>query len=141
MDTPREPSSKIASSREAATLRADLSLLIQEYANDKQDILREIQEGGNQSLAIKQKIDALAWHGRCLSLLTVNQVQEALVLFKRSLLPTDNPTVRNTYIKTHDHRSNSIVVLSGILRTEALTEKMTLTSSRNFGNNVPKGTY
>jgi len=56
-------------------------------------------------------------------------VQEALVAFKKSLLPTDNNNVRNGYIKMKDHRSQAIVHLVGILRTEALQEKMTLRTS------------
>ena len=61
--------------------------------------------------------------------MSLNQVQEALLLFKKSLLPTDNIDIRNAYIKMRDHGSQAIVILVGNLRAETLQEKMTLRSS------------
>ena len=51
-------------------------------------------------------------------------------------MPADNPPVRNAYVKMMDHRSQAVIQLSSIIRTEALQEKMTLTSSKNFGSNM-----
>lgn len=120
--------SKIINKSELGELRKDFLLLVQEISNDKLDVLREI---GNLNTQVKSKIDALAWHARCLNLVTVNQIQEALTLFKRSLLPSDNAQIRNVYIKMMDHRSSAIIHLSALLRTEALQEKMTLTGNKN----------
>ena len=74
------------------------------------------------------KIDSLAWHGRLLNLLPISSVQEALMLYKKTLLPTDNANVRNGYIKFRDHRSNGIVTLVNILKNEAMQEKMFLSN-------------
>ena len=78
---------------------------------------------------MKVKIDSLAWHGRVLNLLPISSVQEALMLFKKTLLPTDNANVRNGYIKFREHRSNGIVTLVTILKNEAMQEKMMLSSN------------
>lgn len=75
---------------------------------------------------IKMKIDALAWHARCLPVLKSNQVLDALTLFKNSVLPNDKPQVRNAYIKMMDHGSNAIVQLTNIIKAESLQEKMTV---------------
>lgn len=120
--------SKIINKSELGELRKDFLLLVQEISNDKLDVLREV---GNLNTQVKSKIDALSWHARCLNLVTVNQIQEALTLFKRSLLPSDNAQIRNVYIKMMDHRSSAIIHLSTLLRTEALQEKMTLTGNKN----------
>ena len=69
---------------------------------------------------MKIKIEALAWHGRLLDQLPINCVQEALILYKKTLLPSDNATVRNSYIKFKDHRSGAIVILARILKNEAM---------------------
>ena len=91
-----------------------------ELSRDKQDVIKEFDEYGVSKESLKRKIDALGWHGRCLNLLSLNEVQEALILFKKSLLPSDNSSVRNAYIKMKDHRSNAIVTLVGSLRAETL---------------------
>jgi hypothetical protein len=82
---------------------------------------------------VKMKIDALAWHARVLSLMNNNQVLDALTLFKKSMLPNDNPAVRNTYIKMVDHGSNAIVSIVAIIKAESLQEKMTLTTPDRRG--------
>ena len=71
-------------------LKNDVNHLISEISNDKLEILRDLDENVDFGKQIKQKIDALAWHGRMLNLLSVNQINESIILFKRALLPTDN---------------------------------------------------
>lgn len=93
-------------------LKNDVNHLIQETSNDKLEILRDLDENVDFGKQIKQKIDALAWHGRMLNLLSVNQINESIILFKRALLPTDNIQIRNLYIKTTNHRSQAVVQLS-----------------------------
>jgi len=50
-------------------LQADFAHLVTELSNDKHDILRDL---GEEPHTIKMKIEALAWHGRVLSLLSVS---------------------------------------------------------------------
>lgn len=96
---------------------------MRELSNDKQDLMRELSVDRTY---VKMKIDALAWHARCLALLKSNQVLDALTIFKNSVLPNDKPNVRNTYIKMTDHGSNAMVQLTAIIKAESLQEKMTL---------------
>jgi hypothetical protein len=109
----------------------DLPQFASEIANDKQDILREPMFDREH---VKQKIDALAWHGRCLGFLGVGQIQEAITLFKRALIPADNPNIRNMYIKMNDHGSVGVVQLTTIIKSESLLEKMTLSSTNPQGS-------
>ena len=80
---------------------------------------------------MKKKIDALAWHGRLMNVLPANCIQEALMLYKKTLLPPNNADVRNSYIKFRDHRSNGIVSLVNIVKSEAMQEKMVLSNQTN----------
>jgi hypothetical protein len=74
-----------------------------ELSNDKLETIKEYEtneEHGNlRKESVKSKMDALVWHVRCIDQLSINQVQEALLLFKKSLLPSDNNQIRNSYIK------------------------------------------
>ena len=114
---------------EYQSLKQDFQHLMVELSRDKQEIIKELDELGITKQSVKRKSDALGWHGRTLNLLSLNQVQEALLLFKKSVLPTDNIDIRNAYIKMRDHGSQAIVILVGNLRAETLQEKMTLRSS------------
>jgi len=116
---------------EVQKLTSDLHLLINEYSNDKNDIMRE---SSNDRFATKAKIDALAWYGRCLCLVTTNQVLDALTLFKKSVLPAENPTIRNAYVKMIDHGSNAAPQLCSIIKTESLNEKLAITGNVRNGN-------
>eukprot|EP00356_Strombidium_inclinatum_P014202 CAMPEP_0170508192 /NCGR_PEP_ID=MMETSP0208-20121228/61549_1 /TAXON_ID=197538 /ORGANISM="Strombidium inclinatum, Strain S3" /LENGTH=91 /DNA_ID=CAMNT_0010790947 /DNA_START=156 /DNA_END=431 /DNA_ORIENTATION=+ len=77
------------------SLKADFLLLISEIHKDKLGQIKEYEEEGVTKLSTRRKLDALAWHGRCLNILTVTQVQEALLLFKKSLVPSDKMIIRN----------------------------------------------
>ena len=101
-------------------LRSDFQHLMVELSRDRQELIKEYDVNGISKQQMKAKIDALAWHGRVLNLLPISSVQEALLLYKKTLLPTDNATVRNGYIKFRDHRSNGIVTLVNILKNEAM---------------------
>ena len=57
----------MASKQEVSRIAGNLAQLIREYSNDKSDILRITEVDRN---AVKNKIDALAWHGRCLNLIS-----------------------------------------------------------------------
>ena len=46
-----------------------------------------LENGDITSESIKSKIDALAWHGRCLGLIGVNHVNEAIAAFNAILMP------------------------------------------------------
>jgi hypothetical protein len=118
---------KVFDKRDASKAQSDLLLLAAEIASDKLDIIREPTFNREH---VKEKIEALGWHGRCLGLIGVTQVQEAITLFKRALIPSDNPEIRNTYIKMTDHRSVAVTQLSSIIKNESLNEKMTLTQPR-----------
>jgi len=83
-----------------------------EIHNDKLEIIKEYDEQGLTKQLVRRKLDALGWYGRCLNILTVTQVQEALTLFKKALVPTDKLLIRNQFIKMRDHRSNAIIYLS-----------------------------
>lgn len=87
---------------------------------------------------VKSKIDALAWHGRCLSLLGANQVTEAIATFNAILMPPDNNFIRNYYLSMKTHGSNAIIHLATILKSEALLEKMTITAP-NSGYSKQRG--
>ena len=69
---------------------------------------------------VKAKMDALAWHGRALNLISVSHIQEALMLFKRTLLPSDNNQRRSMYIKTIDHNSNSVEHMAKVIKQVSL---------------------
>lgn len=130
---------KISNIGDYQALRGDFMHLMSELSKDKQDVIKELDQteeinGLLTRETVKRKIDALAWHGRLIDQLSINQVQEALVLFKKSLLPSDNNQIRNGYIKLRDHRSHAVVSLVAILRTEALQEKMTLRSVNGLQN-------
>ena len=86
-----------------------------------------MREISNDRVATKSKIDALAWYGRCLTLVSTNQVLDALTLYKKSVLPADNPSVRNAYVKMIDHGSNASPMLCSIIKSESLNEKLALT--------------
>jgi hypothetical protein len=90
---------------EYQSLKHDFSQLMTELSRDKLEKIKEYDEYGVSKESLKRKLDALGWHGRCINLLPINQVQEALILFKKSLLPSDNSNIRNAYIKMKDHRS------------------------------------
>lgn len=51
----------------------------------------------------------------------------ALVLFKKLLLPNDNPTVRNNYVKMTEHGSDAVISIAALIKAESLNERMTLT--------------
>ena len=96
-------------------------------SNDKLDVLKE---AGNDRAMTKRKIEALGWHARCINLIGVTEVQEAITLFKRACLPSDNPKIRNDYIKMIDHYANTTAVVCEIIKKESLNEKMTISPMR-----------
>ena len=110
-------------------------LLAHETSNDKLDVLRE---PGSDRLLTKRKIEALGWHARCITLLGAGEVQEAITLFKRACLPSDNPKIRNDYIKMIDHFANAIGPICENIKKESLNEKMTIAPSRSVAASPAK---
>lgn len=84
----------------------------------------DFEENGLTKEGLKKKIDALAWHGRLLKVLPNNCVQDAIILFKKALIPQDQPNVRNAYLKMTEHKSPAIATLTGILKNESMAEKL-----------------
>lgn len=80
---------------------------IDQTAQDKLDLLVDNNDTLTSHI-VKQKLDAVAWHARMVHQLNATQIQDALTLFKRNLMPSDNLSLRNEYIKFMDHRSNAI---------------------------------
>lgn len=111
-----------------AKLQRDFQLLVGELHRDKLDIIKELDELGVSKHFVKRKVDALGWHGRCQSILQLSQVQEALLLFKKQLVPSDKIVIRNQYTKLKDHRSEAVVYMSNLLKNEAFSEKILLKS-------------
>lgn len=73
-----------------------------------------------------------------MNILPVNQIQEAIASFNEVLLPQDNNVIRNIYIKMQNHGSEAIYHLTGILKSEALLEKMTI-KTPNSAYNIQRG--
>ena len=52
-----------------------------ELAKDKLEIIKDFEPLSPDM--VRRKIDALAWHGKCLKIITPHAAQEAVVHFKK----------------------------------------------------------
>lgn len=90
-----------------------LNLVLKEIIYEKQNTLRDFDPMGVTKHSIKKKLDAIGWHGRSMDLLSIAQADEAINLFKKSVL--GDADRRNSYINLVDHRSYAIFDIVKIL--------------------------